>query len=782
MATVETILEKIENIKDSKSRIINTLLKKGAEVSQDALLKEIPDVIEEQSIGGTALNEHINTLATTNQYGHVRLATSLNDNDTGVVPSIDLLNGDFSSKFVTNDNILGGISTQTILGYDGVSETTTNNNIYLGDDHLVVHSLGNEISFPNKAGTVALTSDITDPPQATKSEYGTVKISSTLSETTDNIVPSISQVFRDSREVAQNASDGDANVYGWVGTLRDLNVSFERVGISTLSLKKRSGSAPNNTAYARIVHVGSSGTVEVLFQSKNSISWGNVSASSTVTYEMVHIKGRAYPTNTERIAIYFVSNKTNADNVTNIEIGVRTESGKRGAIIASQSSTTSLPAGQGGYRPVIGLAYYNATENLESRLIESIDETKLDKSHEDKIATHLEYGHIKLGTQYTIDTADDNFGVIGKTSNGQLAYRMDSVPTSGSRLPVKSGGVYQALSSYVPLSGGTVNGTLTIDTSDVVDKAPLVLKVHTQQSDPSRPLIVVRDETGSEFVTMKVKRAEEAASYEGQLLLECEAFTVFKLSTQTGVMGPAGVAPTTGTWSDAGGAWKLDLKKGELAITDNGWETDENITPQATTFLRFTDILKSSDVPSWAKQETKPTYTASEVGAQPAGKYVTYDTTSHQLDAVSKETSFAGGIRTDSFKTLYGTPFFNTESNYGFNITGFYRLNGYLKEDKPLLEWDIGNRKSFLDVTEIYENGTLLSNKYETKSNVSSALSGKQDKLTAGDNISIKNGTISVTNIDTTPTAGSNNLVSSGGVKSYIDSIVGDIKSRLEAL
>ena len=449
MATVETILDKIENIKDSKSKIISTLLKNGAEVSQDALLKEIPDVIEEQSIGcGTALNEHINTLATTNQYGHVRLATSLNDNDTGVVPSMKLLNGDFSSKFVTNDNILGGISTQTILGYDGVSETTTNNTIYLGDDHLVVHSGGNEISFPNKAGTVALTTDITAPSQATKSEYGTVKISSTLSETTDNIVPSISQVFRDTREVAQNASNGIANLLGWSGTLSDLNVSFERVGITTISLKKRTGSAPSNTAYARIVHVGSSGTVEMLFQSKDSVAWGNVAAGAVVTYEMEHIKGRVYPTNTERVALYFVSSKTDADGISNSSIGLQTESGKGGALIANQSSTTSLPGGQNGYRPVIGLTYYNAIDNLESRLIESI-ETKLDKSHEDKIATHLEYGHVKLGTQYTIDTADDNFGVIGKTSNGQLAYRMDSVPTSGSRLPVKSDGVKSYIDSIV---------------------------------------------------------------------------------------------------------------------------------------------------------------------------------------------------------------------------------------------------------------------------------------------------------------------------------------------
>lgn len=52
MATVETILDKIENIKDSKSKIINTLLKNGADVSQDTPLKEIPDVIADQSVGG----------------------------------------------------------------------------------------------------------------------------------------------------------------------------------------------------------------------------------------------------------------------------------------------------------------------------------------------------------------------------------------------------------------------------------------------------------------------------------------------------------------------------------------------------------------------------------------------------------------------------------------------------------------------------------------------------------------------------------------------------------
>lgn len=121
-------------------------------------------------------------------------------------------------------------------------------------------------------------------------------------------------------------------------------------------------------------------------------------------------------------------------------------------------------------------------------------------------------------------------------------------------------------------------------------------------------------------------------------------------------------------------------------------------------------------VSAWAKAATKPTYTAAEVGAQPAGKYVTYDTTHltelGDTDAVSKETLFTGGIRTDSFKTLAGTPFFNTAPYYGFNITGFYRLNGYKTENNPLLEWDVKTQKSKLAVTTVYEGGTSLSNKY----------------------------------------------------------------------
>ena len=244
---------------------------------------------------------------------------------------------------------------------------------------------------------------------------------------------------------------------------------------------------------------------------------------------------------------------------------------------------------------------YNALYSSYTNTVSELQAT--DASHESALATKADAaaltnhaatwatestgGHVKLGTKSILSTADGNYGVVGKTSNNQLIYRLDATPTQNSSLPVKSGGVYTALAAKAAL-----------------------------------------EHTHSQYLTT---------------------------------------------------------------------ESDPTVS-------------------AWAKAATKPTYTAAEVGAQPAGKYVTYDTTHltelGDTDAVSKETLFTGGIRTDSFKTLAGTPFFNTVSYYGFNITGFYRLNGYRTENNPLLEWDVSTQKSKLAVTTVYEGGTSLSNKY----------------------------------------------------------------------
>lgn len=55
MDKVETIIDKIEEIKVSKTKIINALLKNGTEVSKDTPLKEIPDIIVET-------NTHIDSI------------------------------------------------------------------------------------------------------------------------------------------------------------------------------------------------------------------------------------------------------------------------------------------------------------------------------------------------------------------------------------------------------------------------------------------------------------------------------------------------------------------------------------------------------------------------------------------------------------------------------------------------------------------------------------------------------------------------------------------------
>ena len=55
MSKVDTIIDKIEEIEESKSKIISALLKNGAEISRDTPLKEIPDIIVEK-------NTHIDSI------------------------------------------------------------------------------------------------------------------------------------------------------------------------------------------------------------------------------------------------------------------------------------------------------------------------------------------------------------------------------------------------------------------------------------------------------------------------------------------------------------------------------------------------------------------------------------------------------------------------------------------------------------------------------------------------------------------------------------------------
>lgn len=102
-------------------------------------------------------------------------------------------------------------------------------------------------------------------------------------------------------------------------------------------------------------------------------------------------------------------------------------------------------------------SYTNTVSELQATdaAHESALATKADASaltnHAATWATESTGGHVKLGTNSILSTADGNYGVVGKTSNNQLIYRLDATPTQNSSLPVKSGGVYTALAAKAAL-------------------------------------------------------------------------------------------------------------------------------------------------------------------------------------------------------------------------------------------------------------------------------------------------------------------------------------------
>lgn len=87
-------------------------------------------------------------------------------------------------------------------------------------------------------------------------------------------------------------------------------------------------------------------------------------------------------------------------------------------------------------------------------------------------------------------------------------------------------------------------------------------------------------------------------------------------------------------------------------------------------------------------------------------------TTATAIQNVAGEVKFNGGLRADSFKTLYGTSLFTTISALGFDFTGIYRIYPY-KSSTPFFESTVaGGTSTLLRAHKIYENGVLLSDKY----------------------------------------------------------------------
>ena len=220
---------------------------------------------------------------------------------------------------------------------------------------------------------------------------------STLSKNYNNLAASYTQSVTDLQEkdaaletdIASKAAAADifaevltqppptgtdrANFYGWVGTLADWGIAGEQLDLRTVTITRRNnaGGVTNATFYARIVHLGEDGTLETLFQSTNAISWSAVAYDATATFSLAHLTGKPYPSATERIALYFVTNTSSPAWKSVGTFGLKTQLNASGGIAYEPTSQTALPGGQ-AFRPILGWSYLNIAASLEARLTERI--------------------------------------------------------------------------------------------------------------------------------------------------------------------------------------------------------------------------------------------------------------------------------------------------------------------------------------------------------------------------------------------------------------------------
>ena len=191
-----------------------------------------------------------------------------------------------------------------------------------------------------------------------------------------------------------------------------------------------------------------------------------------------------------------------------------------------------------------------------------------------------------------------------------------------------------------------------------------------------------------------------------------------------------------------GGGGGYEPPVGGIPKTDLASDVQTSLGKADTALQSFTET--DPTVPSWAKADTKPTYTAQEVGALPAS--TTIPTKTSDLTNDSGFTSNAGTI---TGITMNGT---------SKGTSGVVDLGTVITAHQ-----DISGKANTSDLADVATSGDYddLSNKptipdtsgFATTAAMNTALAGKQDTLT----------------FDTTPTANSTNPVTSGGIKTYVD-------------
>ena len=249
------------------------------------------------------------------------------------------LNEDYFSK----SDINSGVQTQTIFGYDPITQKDSKNRIYLTGDAVTIASGDNEAAFPKKSGTVALTSDIATP-EDLEVEIERAKVAESEK------VPLL--------ETVPAEGDNNADLYGYIGTLRNLGAFGGCVLVGKLSVFTRSSGTIANSdvaIYARILKIVN-GTWVIVAQSENSAKWGDYGLDAEITFNMKAIAGTTPPSADEKIAIVFVNNVEASASTSNHKLSFRSVS-VSGGLTSELSNDVNATSGIVSYAPRIKMRF-----------------------------------------------------------------------------------------------------------------------------------------------------------------------------------------------------------------------------------------------------------------------------------------------------------------------------------------------------------------------------------------------------------------------------------------
>lgn len=160
--------------------------------------------------------------------------------------------------------------------------------------------------------------------------------------------------------------------------------------------------------------------------------------------------------------------------------------------------------------------------------------------------------------------------------------------------------------------------------------------------------------------------------------------------------------------------------KADSAVQSVKIGTTEYKSGTTVTLPSYPTSLPASDVPSWAKQKTKPTYTASEIGLGNVGNFKAVSTVASQ------------GL-TDTEKS-------NARANIGAQVAGSYASSNHNHDDKYQAKGSYASASHTHD--DRYYTETEINTKLNGKANASHA-HGNGD-ITSLDASKITSGTISI--------------------------------------